>query len=333
MLVLGIETSCDETGVALLDYQESGVSRIIQESLASQIEMHALYGGVVPELASREHMKALPVLVDTLCKDSGIGLKDLDALAVTVGPGLKGCLLIGATFTQGCSTALGKKLIPVNHIEAHLLAAELANPELKPPYLSLIVSGGHTELQLVQAGGKYLCLGRTRDDAAGEAFDKSAALLGLPYPGGPTLARLADTTKQSRYTLPVVARDMSDFSFSGLKTAVLLEIKKHRQELEESSEAKAEMAYAIQEAITESLLLKVKRALKEHSVETLSVVGGVAANMNLRAKLKDLLGDRVIFPPMKWCVDNGAMIAYAGARRILAPPSFEIRSRWGIELL
>jgi N6-L-threonylcarbamoyladenine synthase len=329
VLVLGIETSCDETGVALAEVSPDGVITIRDEALASQVALHEAYGGVVPELASREHLKALPILVDLILSRQGITLPEITSVAVTVGPGLKGCLLVGAAFASGT----GLPVIPVNHIEAHLLAAELSEPRLRAPYLSLIVSGGHTELYLVSGFRNYQLLARTRDDAAGEAFDKSAALLGFSYPGGPKLAKLADTVTGSRFNLPKVSREIADFSFSGLKTAVLLEIRKNQELLDSDSQAKAEMAFTIQEAIISSLINKLKIASREYGALPISIVGGVAANKKLRAEAMKQFPDRVFIPTLQWCVDNGAMIAFAGARTIIsgvAPEALQVRGRWPI---
>jgi N6-L-threonylcarbamoyladenine synthase len=335
MLILGIESSCDETGVALVGWDEQGRAVIRGEILASQVELHEKYGGVVPELASREHMKSLPLLCDELFTQSGCSISDVDAIGVTCGPGLKGCLLTGVTFAQGIAASVDVPLVPVNHIEGHILSAELHEQALTPPYVALVVSGGHTELVLVEALGKYTVLCRTRDDAAGEAFDKSANLLGFGYPGGARLAALADTVDSSRYKLPRVAREIPDFTFSGLKTAVLLTVERNRRELEQDPSALAEMAWSIQDAILDPLVHKTVREVSSRRVP-LVVCGGVSANKALRKRLTERLS-RVYFPPMKHSVDNGAMIAYAAGRHIRAdgPQSapLVIRGRWPIEEL
>jgi N6-L-threonylcarbamoyladenine synthase len=336
MVVLGIETSCDETGLALVEYSPGGVFTVTREVLASQVSLHELYGGVVPELASREHMRSLPILSSELFKGTGCSVRDLAAIAVTCGPGLKGCLLIGVMFAAGISSATGIPLFPVNHIEGHILSAELHNPTLRAPYLALVVSGGHTELVRVQGVGRYSIVHRTQDDAAGEAFDKSANLLGLPYPGGPRLAALADSVTTSRFTLPKVAREISDFSFSGLKTAVMLLVQRNKDVLEQEPAAKAELAWAVQNAILDPLIVKTVREVRRTKLP-LAVCGGVSANKELRKRLIAECGeDQVIFPPMKHCVDNGAMIAYTAARYLaegVAAPPLDIKSRWPVELL
>lgn len=336
MLVLGIETSCDETGLALVECGADGVFTVTREVLASQVSLHELYGGVVPELASREHMRSLPLLSTELFKGSGCSVKDLSAIAVTCGPGLKGCLLIGVTFAAGISSATGVPLLPVNHIEGHILSAELHNPALRAPYLALVVSGGHTELVHVHGVGRYSIVHRTQDDAAGEAFDKSANLLGLPYPGGPRLAALADTVTTSRFTLPKVAREISDFSFSGLKTAVMLLVQRNKEVLEKDPTAQAELAWAVQNAILDPLVVKTVREVRRTKLP-LVVCGGVSANKELRKRLTAECGaEGVTFPPMKHCVDNGAMIAYTAARYLsegVPVPPLDIKSRWPIEFL
>jgi N6-L-threonylcarbamoyladenine synthase len=335
MLVLGIETSCDETGLALLDFDPSGNVVVRGEVLASQVSLHELYGGVVPELASREHMRNLPVLCEQLFQESGISLKDVGCIGVTTGPGLKGCLLIGVTFAQGLQSATGAPLRGVNHIEAHILCGELHTPTLRPPYIALVVSGGHTEVVRVSALGTYKILYRTLDDAAGEAFDKSANLLGLAYPGGPRLAALADTVSSSRFVLPKVSREMENFSFSGLKTAVMLLVRKNEALLKEDPAAAAEAAWAIQEAILDPLVRKTEAEMRLSGLP-LVVCGGVSANTALRKRLQASFGDRVVFPPLKHCVDNGAMIAYAagryhGEKRATLP--LTIKSRWPVEAM
>ena len=333
MIVLGIETSCDETGLALVEIGADNSFAVRGEVLASQVSLHEQYGGVVPELASREHMRSLPALSEELFRTTGCTLADIHAIAVTCGPGLKGCLLIGVTFAQGLQLSTGLPLIPVNHIEGHILSAELHHPELKAPYLALVVSGGHTELVRVDGVGHYTIVHRTQDDAAGEAFDKSANLLKLPYPGGPRLAALADTVATSRFTLPKVAREISDFSFSGLKTAVMLLIQRNAALLESEPAALAEIAWAIQNAILDPLVVKTSREVKRSGLP-LVVCGGVSANRALRERLRNECGEKVYVPPMKHCVDNGAMIAYTAARYLhekLPLPPLEIHSRWPVE--
>ncbi len=335
MLVLGIETSCDETGLAILELNSDGSAAIRGEVLASQVSLHEKYGGVVPELASREHMRSLPVLWEELIQKTGLSLDDINAIGVTCGPGLKGCLLMGITFAQGLALPRGVPVFPVNHIEGHILSGELHAPELKPPYITLVVSGGHTEILLVEGLGRYTCLCRTRDDAAGEAFDKSANLLDLQYPGGARLAARADVSGPSkRFALPKVAREMEDFSFSGLKTAVSLLIKRSRDEIFRSSEVFDEMCWVIQDSIIDSLVQKTSREVLSRKLP-LVVCGGVSANAALRKRLAERCAP-VHFPPMRHCVDNGAMIAYVAGRYLVAgvkPPKIDIFSRWPVETL
>ncbi len=333
-MVLGIESSCDETGVALLDCSDDGVLTLRGEKVISQVSLHELYGGVVPELASREHLRALPALCDALLSEVGVRISEVAAIGVTAGPGLKGCLLIGVTFAQGIQAATGANLVGINHIEGHVLSGEMHAPDLKPPYLTLVVSGGHTELVLVERVGTYSVLRRTQDDAAGEAFDKSATLLGMAYPGGPRLAALADTVSESRFTLPRVSREIKDFSFSGLKTAVMLLVQRNRTVLMEDPQAMAEAAWAVQDAILDPLVNKTESELKRTQLP-LVVCGGVSANRELRRRLQ-AISPKVIFPALSHCVDNGAMIGFVAARYLLEgrrSPSVEIRSRWPIEAM
>jgi N6-L-threonylcarbamoyladenine synthase len=335
MKVLGIESSCDETGLAILEIDDAGVATIRGEVLSSQVELHEKYGGVVPELASREHMRNLPVLCEELFHSTGLSLKDIDGIGVTCGPGLKGCLLMGVTFAQGLGVSGNIPVFPVNHIEGHILSGELHELGLKPPYLTLVVSGGHTEIILVEGLGRYTCLCRTRDDAAGEAFDKSANLLELHYPGGARLAGWADKGAPSpRFKVPRVAREMDDFSFSGLKTSVALMVKKNREELKGDEKFFADMCWAIQDGIVDPLVVKVSREVNARRLP-LVVCGGVSANAELRRRLTQTCRT-VYFPPMKHCVDNGAMIAYVAARYLAAgikPPHMDIFSRWPVETL
>jgi len=335
MRILGIESSCDETGVAVLEFDESGKARVLGEVLASQVALHERYGGVVPELASREHMRNLPLLLDEVLSIAGLGLDGIDAIGVTAGPGLKGCLLIGVTFAQGLSVTRNIPLLPVNHIEGHILSGEMHNPNLRPPYLALVVSGGHTEIILVEGLGQYTCVCRTRDDAAGEAFDKSANLLDLGYPGGARLAALADSVGCSqRFVLPRVAREMHDFSFSGLKTAVLLLVKKYRAESASDPTIITELAWCIQDSIIDALVHKTRKEVDERGLP-LVVCGGVSANSELRRRL-NMSCPEVFFPPLQHCVDNGAMISYVAGRYYYAgrtASDFEVKSRWPVEEL
>lgn len=333
MLILGLETSCDETAAAIISVENE--VKVLSEEISSQVETHQAYGGVVPELASREHLRNLPLVVDQVFKSSSVTIENIDRIAVTVGPGLKGCLLIGAEFAKGLALASNKKLLAVNHIEGHLLAPMLDNPELKPPYLALIVSGGHTEIVHVQEVGKYEILTRTTDDAAGEAFDKSAALLNFAYPGGPKLAAMADTVQQSEFTLPKVAREMQGFSFSGLKTAIALLVKREKSRLE-APQVKAQLCHAIQASIVETLMHKLHIALKETGVRHVAVSGGVAANSALRRAVSKLSSAKSYFPKPLHSTDNGAMIAYAAYRREMSrcpELTLEVRSRWPVETI
>jgi N6-L-threonylcarbamoyladenine synthase len=315
--------------------KDGGQARLIGEVLASQIKLHELYGGVVPELASREHMKNIPLLFEELMSQAGLALHQIDGIGVTAGPGLKGCLLIGVTFALGLQVAHRIPVFPVNHIEAHIMSAELHCPTLKPPYLALVVSGGHTEIVLVSSLGRYSCLARTRDDAAGEAFDKSANLLNLPYPGGAQLAKLADEVEGSkRFSLPRIGREMEGFSFSGLKTAVSLLVKKNQGLLSEDPSARGEICWVIQDAIVDALVNKTVKEVKARGLP-LVVCGGVSANRELERRLREKCRE-VYVPPLKHCVDNGAMIAYLAARYMSAgivAPKIEIYSRWPVEEL
>jgi N6-L-threonylcarbamoyladenine synthase len=280
-------------------------------------------------------MRNIPILFEEVLRRAGMKGADLDCVGVTCGPGLKGCLLIGVTFAQGISTALDLPLFPVNHIEGHILSGELHVPDLAPPYIALVVSGGHTEVILVEGLGRYSCLCRTRDDAAGEAFDKSANLLGLGYPGGAQLSREADTVSGSaRFSLPRIAREMEGFSFSGLKTAVLLLVRKHADLLATDPAVRAEMAWVIQDAIVDSLVHKVTKEVRARRVP-LVVCGGVSANSELQRRLRASCKE-VHVSPQAHCVDNGAMIAYVAARYLgagYASPALDIRSRWPVEEL
>jgi N6-L-threonylcarbamoyladenine synthase len=332
MLLLGIETSCDETGLAILDVAADGRASIVGEVLSSQVDLHLKYGGVVPELASREHMRNLPLLCEELFVATSLTLNDIDGIGVTCGPGLKGCLLIGVTFAQGLVQGRSIPLFPVNHVEGHILSGELHAPQLRPPYVTLVVSGGHTEIVLVEGLGRYRILCRTRDDAAGEAFDKSANLLGLHYPGGAALAKLAEAgRKNARFSLPRVAREMDDFSFSGLKTAVSLLVQRNREALAQDPTLVADLAWTIQDGIVDPLVRKTVREVSARGVP-LVVCGGVSANQELRGRLQAACRE-VHFPPLRHCVDNGAMIAYVAGRYLslgFQPPRLDIFSRWPV---
>jgi N6-L-threonylcarbamoyladenine synthase len=334
MKVLGIESSCDETGIAVYD-TDSGQ---IWQRLYSQIEKHREYGGVVPELASRDHVvKAAPMLGEIVQEIGSID--DIGAITYTRGPGLIGALMVGANLARGLAWALDKPVLGVHHMEGHLLAPMLAAEKPELPFVALLVSGGHSMLVDVRAIGDYRILGETLDDAVGEAFDKTAKLLGLPYPGGPELAALADSVSHSRFEFPrpMVNRPGLEFSFSGLKTAALNMVKKH-EPLDD--DLRAEIAHAFQHAVVDTLRIKCQRALAETGYQNLVVAGGVGANRRLREVLEQSAGAahaRVYFPALEYCTDNGAMIAYAGALRVLAGQRDEAVSdvlpRWSLESL
>ena len=315
MRVLGIETSCDETGVAVYDT----AAGLRAHALFSQVDLHAGYGGVVPELASRDHVRKLLPLVRQVLAEAGLAPADLDGVAYTAGPGLVGALMVGAAAGRALAWALDVPAIGVHHMEGHLLAPLLEDPTLRPPFVALLVSGGHTQLVEVAAIGDYRLLGETLDDAAGEAFDKTAKLMGLPYPGGPELARLAEsgTPGAFRFARPMTDRPGLDFSFSGLKTQVLLAW----QASDRSDAVRADIARGFEDAVVETLAIKCERALRQTGDKTLVVAGGVGANVRLRARLETMaakLGGRVCFPRPEFCTDNGAMIAFAGALRLQA---------------
>jgi N6-L-threonylcarbamoyladenine synthase len=340
VLVVGLESSCDETAAALLEVHPDGKTKLLAEGVSSQISLHAQYGGVVPELASREHLRNFPLVLDKVLQDAGVGLEAISHVGVTSGPGLKGCLLIGVGFARGFAMARGLPLLGINHIEGHLLAAKLEHPELEFPFLALVVSGGHTELIEVRSLGNYHVLARTIDDAAGEAFDKSAHLLGLPYPGGPELARLAEGADEKLRdelfkALPKVMREAEGFSFSGLKTAIALLVKREANNLAGNPLYRAALASAIQDSILEALLHKVKLAIKATQLKQFVVTGGVAANRELRKRVQSIKGVKAFFPSPEHCVDNAAMIAYVAGLRFAAgqQPSYspEIKSRWPVE--
>ncbi|MEQ1439064.1 tRNA (adenosine(37)-N6)-threonylcarbamoyltransferase complex transferase subunit TsaD [Fontimonas sp. SYSU GA230001] len=306
--VLGIETSCDETAAAVY----CGRRGLLAHVLHSQVRLHAEYGGVVPELASRDHVQRISGLVRKALNDAGVEAAGLGGVAYTAGPGLIGALMVGASVAAGLATALGLPLIPVHHMEAHLLAPMLEHPAPDFPFVALLVSGGHTLLVAVRGPGDYVLLGESLDDAVGEAFDKTAKLLGLPYPGGPHLARLAEQGKDGRFRFPrpMTDRPGLEFSFSGLKTAVLTALPS-----EASEQDKADLAWAFQEAVTDTLTIKVARALEAAGLRRLVVAGGVGANRRLREKLQDFARRRdvaLFFPRNEFCTDNAAMVAYTG---------------------
>jgi len=330
--VLGIETSCDETGVAVYDSRRG----LLAHTLYSQIRMHADYGGVVPELASRDHVRKLLPLVRETLSAADMTVADLGGVAYTAGPGLVGALLVGATAARSLAWALGLPAIGVHHMEGHLLAPLLEADPPEPPFVALLVSGGHSMLIEVSAIGSYRLLGDTLDDAAGEAFDKTAKLMDLPYPGGPELAKLAEQGRPGafRFSRPMTDRPGLDFSFSGLKTQVLLAW----QASDKSAQTRADVARAFEEAIVETLTIKCRRALAASGARRLVVAGGVGANRRLRAQLAEAgerEGFRTYFPRPAFCTDNGAMIAFAGALRLdagqLETPAIKVQPRWDLQ--
>ena len=337
MLVLGIETSCDETGLALLD-SELG---LLAQRLHSQVDMHVAYGGVVPELASRDHIRRVLPLLDGLLKEAARDVAHIDAIAVTAGPGLAGALLVGTSIGHALGYALQRPVFPVHHMEGHLLSPLLSHPAPAFPFVALLVSGGHTQLLHVRDWGEYELLGETLDDAAGEAFDKTAQLLGLGYPGGPVVSRLAEFGNRGAITLPrpMIGSGDLNFSFSGLKTAVLTAVRRAGNVCEQE---RADIALAFVESIVDVLASKAMRALDQTNLKTLVVAGGVGANAQLRERLQKEVSARagqVFFPPSELCTDNGAMIALAGlakvkrARSALAnqsPAAFFVHPRWSL---
>jgi len=334
VLTLGIETSCDETGVALYD-SERGV---LGDALHSQVELHAHYGGVVPELASRDHIRRVVPLARQALAQAGRTLEDIDLVAYTEGPGLAGALLVGASVAAGLGLALGRPVVGIHHLEGHLLSPLLADPRPDFPFVALLVSGGHTQLMAVEGVGRYRLLGETVDDAAGEAFDKTASLLGLGYPGGPALAAMAQGGDPRRFPFPrpMLASDDLDFSFSGLKTAAMQCVRK--QPLDDR--LRADIAASFQAAVVEVLVAKCLRALDATGMDRLVVAGGVGANSALREALLRAtarVGAGVFFPPLRLCTDNGAMIAFAATLRYRETAAgsecFGVRPRWDLAAL
>ena len=336
MRILGIETSCDETGVAIYD-EEKG---LIANQLHTQIALHADYGGVVPELASRDHIRKLAPLLQAALQEAHLTAKDIDGVAYTSGPGLVGALLVGSTVARSLAYAWNIPAIGVHHMEGHLLAPMLEENPPHFPFVALLVSGGHTQLVRVDGVGRYELLGESIDDAAGEAFDKTAKLLGLDYPGGAALARLALNGTPNRFAFPrpMTDRPGLDFSFSGLKTFAANTLHQVMQEEGELTEqSKADIAYAFQEAVVDTLAIKCKRALKQTGLKCLVIAGGVSANKQLRQTLAELmqqLGGEVFYPQPQFCTDNGAMIAYAGFLRLKQGQqqdlAIEVRPRWAM---
>lgn len=334
MRVLGIETSCDETGIAIYD----GNKGLLSHVLYSQIPIHADYGGVVPELASRDHVrKTLPLIKQALA-EAGLTAKEIDGVAYTAGPGLAGALLVGATIGRSLAFAWQKPALAVHHMEGHLLAPMLEEDAPAFPFLALLVSGGHTQLVGVEGIGQYTLLGESIDDAAGEAFDKTAKLMGLDYPGGPLLAKLALQGNADKYAFPrpMTDRPGLDFSFSGLKTAASLVI----QQEGNSTQVQADIAASFQQAVVDTLLIKCRRALKQTGYKRLVIAGGVSANESLREQLAQMmsaLGGKVYYPRKEFCTDNGAMIAFAGYQRLKAGQQQDltigVTPRWPLALL
>jgi len=334
MIVLGIETSCDETGVALYD-SDTG---LLAHALFSQVEIHAEYGGVVPEIASRDHVRKLLPLINQILATAGLKRTDIDAVAYTAGPGLIGALLVGAATGRSIAMALGVPALATHHMEGHLLAPMLEANQPDVPFVALLVSGGHTMLVEVRAIGEYRILGETLDDSAGEAFDKTAKLLGLGYPGGPALARLAEQGDAQRFAFPrpMTDRPGLDFSFSGLKT--------HTRNLwlnsERDAKTQADIAAGFQRAVVDTLLIKCRRAMQQTRAQQLVIAGGVGANLLLRQTLQQAgkkYGWKVSYPRLEFCTDNGAMIAFAGCQRLLAGeftgPILQAFARWPLDQL
>ena len=338
MLVLGIETSCDETGLAVYDSDRG----LLAHALHSQVAMHGEYGGVVPELASRDHVRRVIPLAQRVLGEARSALRDLDGIAYTQGPGLAGALLVGASIASALGYALGKSAIGVHHLEGHLLSPLLADPKPAFPFVALLVSGGHSQLFEVEGVGRYRLLGDTRDDAAGEAFDKTAKLLGLPYPGGPALAKLAESGRAGVFSLPrpMLASGDLDMSFSGLKTAALTLVRCELAEATLDDQCRADIACEFQHAVVDVLVAKALGALDATGHARLVVAGGVGANRELRRRLfaaVEKRGGEVFFPDLEFCTDNGAMIALVGALRLArAEPTdyaFSVRPRWDLATL
>ena len=334
MIVLGIETSCDETGVAVYCTERG----LLSHQLYSQAKTHAEYGGVVPELASRDHVRKLPHLTRLAVREAGIEMSDLDGVAYTQGPGLVGALLVGISSAKALAAGLGIPALGVHHLEGHILAPMLAPEPPEFPFVALLVSGGHSQFIEVLGVGQYRLLGGTIDDATGEAFDKVAKLLDLPYPGGPHLAKLAEQgdPKRFAFTRPMVDRPGIDLSFSGLKTQALVQAKALAIDGKVEGQDACDLAASFEHTVAETLFIKCARALKETGLNRIVLAGGVAANQTLRKRLADLDAE-LYYPPLAYCTDNGAMIAYAGAVRLAAGQSdatqIQARPRWPLEEL
>lgn len=335
MIILGIETSCDETGIALYDTDRG----LLGQALFSQIELHSLYGGVVPELASRDHVQRVLPLIRQVLEESGVTAEQVNGVAYTAGPGLAGALLVGASTAKALAFGWGVPALPVHHMEGHLLAPLLEEGGPQFPFVALLVSGGHTLLLEARSLGDYVPLGESVDDAAGEAFDKVAKMMGLAYPGGPRVAALAEQGDSKRFTFPrpMTDRPGLDFSFSGLKTFTMNTISACRDAQGNlSDQDKADIARAFEEAVVETLVIKCRRAMEQTGQKVLVMAGGVSANKRLRQRLAEALevkGVRVFYPRPEYCTDNGAMIAFAGALRLAAGEQADdlaiaIRPRW-----
>jgi N6-L-threonylcarbamoyladenine synthase len=333
--VLGIETSCDETGIAIYNTGKG----IIAESLYSQIELHRAYGGVVPELASRDHIRRTLPMIDEILHEAGLTAKDIDAIAYTAGPGLIGALLVGASVAKSLALAWGVPSIGIHHMEGHLVAALLAEDAPEYPFIALLVSGGHTQLMACHQAHQYELLGESQDDAAGEAFDKVAKMLGLPYPGGPAIAKIAEQGTPGRFTFPrpMTNKPGLNFSFSGLKTFTLNTVSKLKGQSgrDLTSQEKADVAFAFQDAVVDTIRIKCERAMEQTGLDRLILAGGVSANTELRSRLDESARKhhrQVHYPPLHLCTDNGAMIAYAGYLRLQhghqESLSIEVRPRW-----
>ncbi|WP_010486089.1 tRNA (adenosine(37)-N6)-threonylcarbamoyltransferase complex transferase subunit TsaD [Pseudomonas sp. S9] len=338
MLVLGLETSCDETGVALYDSERG----LLADALFSQIDLHRVYGGVVPELASRDHVKRMLPLIRQVLEQGQCSPADIDAIAYTAGPGLVGALLVGASCAQSLAFAWEVPALGVHHMEGHLLAPMLEQNPPRFPFVALLVSGGHTQLVRVDGIGQYQLLGESLDDAAGEAFDKTAKLMGLRYPGGPEIARLAKQGTAGRFVFPrpMTDRPGLDMSFSGLKTFTLNTWQQCLAEGDDSEQTRCDIALAFQQAVVDTLTIKCRRALKLTGLNSLVIAGGVSANTALRQSLESMLGEfkgQVFYARPEFCTDNGAMIAYAGCQRLLAGQhedlSIAVRARWPMQEL
>ncbi|RLA44531.1 MAG: tRNA (adenosine(37)-N6)-threonylcarbamoyltransferase complex transferase subunit TsaD [Gammaproteobacteria bacterium] len=338
MLILGLETSCDETGVALYDMARG----LLADALFSQVDIHVEYGGVVPELASRDHVRKVLPLLEQVLAEAGCTPQEIDGVAYTAGPGLVGALMVGATLARALAWGWGVPVLGVHHMEGHLLAPMLEDEHPQFPFVALLVSGGHTQLVRVDGIGQYRMLGESLDDAAGEAFDKAAKMLGLPYPGGPHIARMAQRGDPARFDFPrpMVNRPGLDFSFSGLKTYTLNTVAECRQASELTEQDRCDIARAFEDAVVATLVIKCRRALRQEALKTLVIAGGVSANLRLRSALERALdkeGARVFYPAAKYCTDNGAMIAYAGAQRLQAgqvdDEQTRVRPRWPMEEL